>query len=164
MNKVHLLIASIFTFSSVLSFASNTQTTKPSYLFTQSAKQASIKPCADKKTCDYQLVLKNVNPKTTYFSDRPSRLSGFTTTLEFTQNWAKGKNSFKEVNPNASLVYFDHDKITQAIVELSKPKYDAKNNSLLYNIKYLDQGKVTPGSYHHAVVFIDNIQFCWLKC
>ena len=156
MNKTLLLVSSVIALSSVSAFAANNQKPKTSYLFTQSAKQVVIKHCTSKKECDYQITLKGINPKTTYFSDRPSRLSGHIPTSTFAKNWAKGRDSFKAVNPNASLVYFDAGKIMQSIVELSKPRFNKANNTLAYNVKYLDQGRVIPGTYQHAVVFLDS--------
>jgi hypothetical protein len=153
MNKIFFLVPSIFALTSITALANNQN---PSYLFTQSAKQATVQPCANKSECDYKLTLNGINPKTTYFTDRPIRNSAQITTSDFAKNWSKGKNSFKVDNPNASLVYFSsNDEMTQSIIELSNPQLNQANNILTYNIKYLDQVNVKPGQFKNAVVFID---------
>ena len=45
------------------------------------------------------LTLKDVTPATLYFSDRPKRIVGHMTTVDFVDLWAEGDNNFEEDPP-----------------------------------------------------------------
>lgn len=136
-------------------------------LFTQIAKKLEVISCQDKTVCDYRITLKDVTKdKVTYFSDRPNHFTGEMTVAQFVSNWAKGVDSFAKDRPNASLVYFDHHRITQNVLTLSLPKFDAKKNTLSYDVKELGKAKLKAGHYQHPTLFIDGVQpvFCWFHC
>ena len=82
------------------------------------------------------LTLKNVAPTTLFFSDRPRRIAGQMRTQAFIKHWDKGSNSFKATPPNATVAVFtDASKVTDAIVEISEPRFDGAN--LSYKAKVL---------------------------
>ena len=53
------------------------------------------------------LTLKDVTPSTLYFSDRPKRIVGHMTTVDFVDLWAEGDNNFEEDPPNAVLSFLE---------------------------------------------------------
>ena len=103
-------------FLSLLVFAlfSNTALSSPNkpkaphkninYLFVQSAPKLQLEQ--DKKNSSiYKLLLKNVNPSVTYFTERPYRKTYTMPTVEFIKLWnKKNKNSFLYNPPNAAVV------------------------------------------------------------
>ena len=52
-----------------------------------------------------RMTLKDVTPSTLYFSDRPKRIVGHMSTVDFVDLWAEGDNSFEEDPPNAVLAF-----------------------------------------------------------
>src|SRR4030095_11271953 len=77
---------------------------------------------------DGVLTLGDASPMTTFFSDRPERLTGQVRNDAFAKLWNEGKNGFKNDPPNAALTVFNPDgKPTQAIVVLTNPRLDGKN-------------------------------------
>jgi len=138
---------------------------KGTLLFTQIAKSVDVTDCADKKQCDFHIVLKDIkNDETTYFSNRPQHFMDDITVADFVKNWSKGKDSFKVNHPNASFVYFDaQDNIVQNIVELMHPNFDAKQGTLSYDVKEIGKtARLKARTYEHPVLFIDTI--CLWTC
>jgi hypothetical protein len=102
------------------------------------------------------LTLHHVNRKMTFFTDRPYRKAGQMETEKFMGNWNK---TFKNDPPNAGFVcsYNKKDKkFTDIPIELHNPKYDSKNDRLIFDIKVLEKGQtVEDGNYGEIVLFID---------
>jgi len=115
------------------------------FLFVQSSKHISFK--------DGSLTLHNVSPVTTFFSDRPDRITGGIRNTSFLKYWGQGWNSFKSDPPNAALSVFTPDgRPMQAVIVLNNPQIDGDN--LRYNVKVL-QGTV-PDEGAESVLFIDG--------
>jgi hypothetical protein len=53
------------------------------------------------------LTLTDVTPSTLSFSDRPKRIVGHMTTVDFVDLWAEGDNNFEEDPPNAVLSFLE---------------------------------------------------------
>lgn len=115
------------------------------YLFVHNAKDVSF--------ADGKMTLKGISPTTIFFSDRPDRIAGHMTTMDFTKNWSKGKDSFEIDNPNAALAIFGEGEPTDVVVELSNPVLE--KDSLTYDIKILE-GKI-PKTAGECSLFIDVI-------
>jgi hypothetical protein len=102
------------------------------------------------------LTLYNVNKNMTYFTDRPYRKAGQMNTEKFIDNWNK---NFKNEPPNASFVCFyskKEQKFSDVPVELHNPKYDSKNDRLVFDIKLIEKGQIVEdGHYGEMVLFID---------
>jgi len=63
-------------------------------LFVQNAKNVSFN--------QGKLVLREVNPVTVCFTDRPARMAGHMQTSKLIPLWSQGKDSFLKDNPNAT--------------------------------------------------------------
>jgi hypothetical protein len=97
-----------------------------SFLFVQEAQQGSL---MQGENGTLTLTLVNVRSDTTYFSDRPARVSGVVDTGLFVDCslWNKANN------PNAALMLPDGPPANDTvIVTLSNPRYDRKNATLVY--------------------------------
>ncbi len=115
------------------------------FLFVQSSKNISFKSGS--------LILHNVAPVTTFFSDRPERITGGLRNTSFLKYWGKGWNSFKSDPPNASLSVFSQDgQPKQAVIVLSNPQIDG--DSLRYDVRVLE-GTI-PEEGGESVLFIDG--------
>ena len=79
--------------------SSTTQSKAPQVQFVQVAKNVAFK--------DGVLTLGDVSPMTTFFSDRPERLTGQVRNDLFAKLWNEGKNGFKNDPPNAALTVFN---------------------------------------------------------
>ena len=99
------------------------------------------------------LTLKNVTPATLYFSDRPKRIVGHMTTVDFVDLWAEGDNNFEEVPPNAVLSFLEpgDEAPEDAVVVLQQPRLE--NGELSYSIETLE-GTV-PTQTGPVTLFID---------
>ena len=99
------------------------------------------------------LTLKDVTPSTLYFSDRPKRIVGHMTTVDFVDLWAEGDNSFEEDPPNAVLAFLEagYEAPEDAVVVIQQPRLE--NGHLSYSIKTLD-GTV-PTQAGPVTLFID---------
>jgi hypothetical protein len=118
---------------------------KPQFLFVQNAHGVHY--------ADGVLTLKEVNPLTILFSDRPERLAGHMTTADFVPFWSEGGNSFESDPPNATLSVLEGEGVGDAVVELHNPRLEGKD--LSYNVKVLE-GKL-PARGGAASLFIDII-------
>ena len=104
---------------------------------------------------DGVLTLSDASPTTTFFSDRPQRLTGQVRNDLFAKLWNEGKNGFKDDPPNAALTVFNSDgKPTQAIVVLTEPKMDGKN--IVFKARAL-RGEI-PAQGGETALFIDGYQ------
>jgi hypothetical protein len=135
---------------------------KKAYLFVHSAVAATFSTNQDKQ--HHTLVLHQVNPYLTYFSERPERESGSLKIEKFLGLWKKkNKNSFSKDAPNAvvqgSLKTAGNTLVNYA-VELIHPKYDATTKTLTYTIKPL-AGATTPLpnaiELQQVTLFIDDV-------
>ena len=99
------------------------------------------------------LTLKDVTPSTLYFSDRPKRIVGHMTTVDFVDLWAEGDNNFEEDPPNAVLAYLEPggEAPEDAVVVLGQPSLE--NGELSYSIETLE-GTV-PTQTGPVTLFID---------
>jgi hypothetical protein len=99
------------------------------------------------------LTLKNVTPATLYFSDRPKRIVGHMTTVDFVDLWAEGDNNFEEDPPNAVLSFPEpgDEAPEDAVVVLQQPRLE--NGELSYSIETLE-GTV-PTQTGPVTLFID---------
>lgn len=115
-------------------------------LFVQDAKGIEY----DGKT----LTMKEADPYTLYFSDRPDRIAGHLTIAAFLEEVSKGADSFAEDPPNATLVVFGGDELLQVVLELpTKPLY--QDGDLLFEVRVIE-GTV-PESGGKSALFIDTV-------
>ena len=99
------------------------------------------------------LTLKDVTPSTLYFSDRPKRIVGHMTTVDFVDLWAEGENNFEVDPPNAVLAFLEpgDEAPEDAVVVIQQPRLE--NGQLSYSIKTLE-GTV-PAQTGPVTLFID---------
>jgi hypothetical protein len=100
------------------------------------------------------LTLRGITPSTLYFSDRPQRVVGHMTTVDFVDLWAIGDNSFETDPPNAVLAFLEPgaDVPDDAVVVLKDPNLDGAGD-LSYSIEVLE-GTV-PTHTGPVTLFID---------
>jgi hypothetical protein len=123
------------------------QSKAPEVQFVQVAKNVTFK--------DGVLTLGDASPMTTFFSDRPERLTGQVRNDLFAKLWNEGKNGFKNDPPNAALTVFNPEgKPQQAIVVLTNPRMDGKN--IVFNARSL-KGEI-PAQGGESTLFIDGYQ------
>lgn len=130
------------------------------FLFVQTASDAEIKAVSN-QTNTYELTLKKISPYVTYFSNRPTRVSGAMSSYKFSQNWQK---AFKNDVPNADLVgvenSFVHRKYLNYSIELSNMQYDAAKQTFHYTVHVLpgnNKSLPTKLKLHNAALFIDGV-------
>lgn len=100
------------------------------------------------------LTLKDPDPYTLYFSDRPDRIAGHITLNAFLEEVSKGPDSFAEDPPNATLMVFGRNELLQVVVELpSKPYF--RDGDLLFEVRVIE-GTV-PESGGQSALFIDTV-------
>ena len=99
------------------------------------------------------LTLTDVTPSTLYFSDRPKRIVGHMSTVDFVDLWAEGDNSFEEDPPNAVLAFLEpgDEAPEDAVVVLQQPRLE--DGELSYSIETLE-GTV-PTQTGPVTLFID---------
>lgn len=85
---------------------------------------------------DSQLTLINVAASTLYFSDRPDRIVGRTTTQEYVEHWAVGDNNFASDPPNAVISILGGPKPEDIVVVLKEPRLEGAD--LIYTVEVLD--------------------------
>ncbi|MDX1837291.1 hypothetical protein [Legionella taurinensis] len=141
------------------------------YLFIQSAETGVLNVTPEKGT--YQLVLKNIQPYVTYFSDRPQRVTGLLPIERFLNEWqSNAKNGFKKDAPNVGiegiqLHAFSRNQRINVVMVLSNPAYDKKANTLTYTAQALNgkQDAIKNDIQLKSIVlFIDNIMSCPSCC
>src|SRR5947207_14828513 len=114
-------------------------------LFVQNAKNVSFN--------QGKLVLREVNPVTVCFTDRPARMAGHMQTSQFVPLWSRGKDSFLKDNPNATLSVFSGDNVSDLVVELSNPQLSG--DDLTYDTRILEG--TLPAEGGPCALFIDVI-------
>ena len=99
------------------------------------------------------LALRGVTPSTLYFSDRPQRVVGHMTTVDFVDLWAAGDNSFETDPPNAVLSFLvpGADVPEDVVIVIKEPKLT--NGDLSYSIEVLE-GEM-PTNAGPVTLFID---------
>jgi len=118
------------------------------------AEQSMFVQTANAITSDgTTLTLKEVTPSTLYFSDRPKRIVGHLTTVDFVDLWAEGDNNFEEDPPNAVLAFLEpgDEAPEDAVVVIQQPRLE--NGELSYSIRILE-GTV-PTQAGPVTLFID---------
>jgi hypothetical protein len=114
-------------------------------LFVQNAKNVSFD--------QGKLVLREVNPVTVCFTDRPARMAGHMQTSKLIPLWSQGKDSFLKDNPNATLSVFSGDNVSDLVVELSNPQLSGSD--LTYDARILEG--TLPANGGACALFIDII-------
>ena len=99
--------------------------------------------------------LKNANPLTLFFTDRPERIAGHYKLEEWAKLWTEGKDSFLKDHPNAVLSVFEPGKedATDVVVELQNYKQDGAD--LVYDVKVIKGNPPAKGGQRSH--FIDII-------
>ncbi len=115
------------------------------WLFVQNAKSITY--------ADGKLTLKEVNPVTVMFTDRPVRAAEHMTTKDFIPFWSEGKDSFLKDPPNAALSFLEGEEMDDVVITLTDP--ELKGEDLIYTVKIIDGDM--PASGTHASLFIDVI-------
>jgi|688.fasta_scaffold582406_1 hypothetical protein len=141
-------------------FAHNTLPSNTNLLFIQVAKNGELVP-TDAKTYTYKLILKNVEPFTSYFTDRPNRTTGMLHTRDFTNLWSS--QDIKTNPPNVAIESSDIKNGTHInrVLVLSNPVYDVTKQEITYTATIL--GK-TPKpnekiSLGYTVLFFDDVHW-----
>lgn len=141
------------------------QTKQSNVLFVMVAKEGDIR--ATSQEGSYKLTLKNLNPSTIYFTNRPTRISGHLATKKLIQQWKIG--TFKQTPPNAILVVVPFNEETDELakientypVVLTNPNYSPfQKNKITFNIESLP-GAVNklPAVLHsdYVAIFLDDV-------
>lgn len=135
---------------------------KATFLFVQTAKTATIKAVPN-QTGVYDLALVSSSPFITYFSDRPMRVTGSVSCVDFEKKWPV---KFKQAAPNADIVGVTHHFLERHYanytVVLSGMHYDAATQTTHYIMHVLPKnGKPMPNDLklYDAALFIDGV--CW---
>ena len=118
------------------------------------AEQSMFVQTAKGMTSDgLTLTLNDVTSSTLYFSDRPKRIVGHMTTVDFVDLWAEGDNSFEEDPPNAVIAFLEpgDQAPDDAVVVIKQPRLE--DGHLSYSIETLD-GTV-PTQSGPVTLFID---------
>lgn len=124
-------------------------------LFSLTADQMQIQ---DVDGMDMTVVMKNVDPHTVWFTDRPARESGVITTEQLVAQWDDGE-TFDTEPPNAALVLHvpatvEDGSVTETIVaEVRDAAYDAATNTFyarLHALSIEEAGTVSGSLSAHA--------------
>lgn len=115
------------------------------YLLVQNAEGVVLR--------DGRLTLKGVAPHTLYFSDRPDRIVGRTTTKAYVDHWSVGKNNFAADPPNAVLAILHKPEPQDVVVVLQNPRLEGAD--LVYDVEVLDGSDTAAGGA--SSLFIDVI-------
>jgi len=144
------------------------------FMFIQNATSGSLIPIEARENL-YTLILKDVSPQTTFFSDRPERVVGQAPMQKFLDGLG-----FSRANPpNAAVEILGGEEETDLIVvELFDPVYDAANKTLRYTVSILEEpnlsyaifnerhDKSLPKCFGPVALFIDDCNdgtFCCHK-
>ena len=100
------------------------------------------------------LSMVDVNPHTLYFSDRPQRIAGYWTLIEFMQEVGTGEDNFAENPPNATLVSLQGDEFIDVVLEIpNRPIY--QDGALQFRVEVIE-GEL-PDSAGQSALFIDTV-------
>lgn len=151
-----------------LTFFALNSANSPKFLFVQQAQSGTFELTNNDNPDEYILALEHVWPETTYFSDRPQRISGTINNEEFLEL----DGMFSPNNPpNAAIVLSDAPSEEQdvIIVELMDPQYDPAAGRLIYTVKLINRevsaglknwgtrkDKFLPDNFSHVTLFIDD--------
>jgi hypothetical protein len=119
--------------------------TKVQVLFVQNAAGLSF--------ADGKLTLRDVDPLTICFSDRPERLAGHMPTKDLVPMWGEGKDSFMKDPPNATLSILQGRDVNSTVVTLRNPQLSGRD--LTYDVTILE-GTIPPNA-DACSLFIDII-------
>lgn len=108
-------------------------------LFVQTASNAVLREMQNNPG-HYLLILKDINPYITYFSQRPKRIGGIVPVENFVKAWNIGPNNFADNNPNGVLIPGTIDGVLNKgeqtnLITLSNPNYYPAQNMLTYVVK-----------------------------
>lgn len=150
--------------------ATNSQDNKKEfYLIIQSTDKAIIEKNDASRPGTFKLILQNVSPYATAFTQRPIRKVELITLEELLNLWKNADpNGFTKNPPNAAINTFIEDSDAGDInffVQLLEPVYNAKQRTLTYIVKPLE-GNPAPipdaAILKHVNLFIDDICLnCW---
>jgi hypothetical protein len=101
-----------------------------SLLFVQSGERGAL--------TDSTITLGGVSENTAWFSDRPYRETGVTSTADFVSAWGAGPHSFASESPNADFSCEVNGEVVNYIVELTDPVL--LGGDLSYTISFLGDG------------------------
>lgn len=162
-----LLIVFVLAVAAGLAFFALNSANSPSFLFLQQAQSGTFELANNGNPDEYMLTLENVWPETTYFSDRPQRISGTMSNEEFL-----GLDGMFSIDnpPNAAVVLSDASSEEDVIlVELMNPQYDPAAGRLIYAVQLVNdevsaglknwrarKDQSLPNSFSHVTLFIDN--------
>ncbi len=162
-----LLIVFVLAVAAGLAFFALNSANSPSFLFLQQAQSGTFELANNGNPDEYMLTLENVWPETTYFSDRPQRISGTMSNEEFL-----GLDGMFSIDnpPNAAVVLSDASSEEDVIlVELMNPQYDPAAGRLIYTVKLFNdevsaglknwrarKDQSLPNSFSHVTLFIDS--------
>lgn len=158
--------------------SADTAGTRPEYLFVQPFEAGTWAPKAGEDGT-YLLTLTGAAAQTTFFSDRPERITG----LAPTQPFLEGLGFTAENPPNAAIVaQTGEGEQDVLVVQLFDPVYDAAAATLVYEARVVpDYGKrglahlaqlqtdyELPASFGEGSLFIDDCpdstDNCWNNC
>jgi hypothetical protein len=110
----------------------DTDMNKTTYTFIQEGNGGSF---VKDSSGNYTLTITETVPYTLYFSDRPARVAGFAPMDKFLRGFCFNKSN----PPNAAIMIKDGEEDSDVImVELTVPRYDEENRTLMYMAKMLD--------------------------
>ncbi|MBL7527363.1 hypothetical protein [Legionella bononiensis] len=168
MNKLLIALVAMVTvlvspFTQAQTFSEKTLNPEVNYMFVQTGKYGSLMPIKGKAGF-YQLKLKNSGEYVHYFSDRPNRITGVYPTAQFVNKWINNNtpDGFNKMAPNAALsalnVHLFKNNQVNIIVQLSKPSYDPKNQTMTYIAQILPGEKNINAMNHleQVALFIDS--------
>ena len=135
-------------------------------LFVQVGKSGSFIKTND----GYLLTIFDTSLQTIYFTDRPYRITGHMTTLDFVEGlWNHPSVDFNSNPPNAELVVFGNNMAKEIVIKLQNPKYNAQQNTIQYDVVVLNEfnekldetsanmDMLIPKKFAHASLFIDSV-------
>ncbi|CDZ78538.1 hypothetical protein BN59_02848 [Legionella massiliensis] len=141
----------------LLALGSQIYASDASYLFFQSASQASLTKL-DKN--NYRLTLEESPRYINYFTDRPIRKSGIFSLSKFFSLWSnkKIKNNFTDSPPNVALSMVSKDRKRHNFIAIvSKPVY--KEGIVSYQIHPLNNYSLQPDQFKYVMLFFDDIHW-----
>lgn len=154
-----LILSLLLSFSALANGGTPPLPNDAQVLFVQVAKSGAL-VAKQNQPNTYSLVLKAVEPFTSYFTDRPNRVTGLLATNNFVSIW-QSENDIRKIPPNVAMETSNlknGNHVNQVLV-LSDPVYDAKNHLITYTAKSLNGSQLQPMNLGYTVLFIDN--FHW---
>lgn len=142
------------------------------FMFVQTAQSGTLIPVEGMDNL-YTLTLMGVAPQTIAFSDRPERI----VVQAPMQQFLDGMCFSCDNPPNAAIEILDADGDEDlAVVELFDPVYDAANQTLQYNVSFLElpdlsyavfnerADEALPETFGSAALFIDDCKDGAVEC